>query len=121
MTTPKSYFKRGDPLVLDLWLYDASTGLILDAEDISRGIDLTSPDISIACQVNTVQGKKLGSLTYEAYANQVLNKGKFLLQNTEPTDLWPVGDAIFDVKISILGQVKHSMSFIFTIVETYTP
>ena len=116
-----SYFKRGDPFVLYMWLYDASAGLILGADDINRGIALDSPDLTIECQVNTIQGKRLGSLTYAPYEDQVAAKGKFLLQNTAPTDTWPVGDAIFDVKIGILGQIKHSMSFVFTIVETQTP
>lgn len=115
------YFKRGDPFSLDMWLYDASAGLILGAEDIARGLDLGTGDITITSQVNSIQGKKLGGLTFEAYADQVLDKGKFTFQNTEPTSQWPVGDAVFDVKISILGQVKHSMSFVFTIVEAYTP
>ena len=76
-----SYFKRGDPFVLDMWLYDASAGLILGADDINRGIDLDSPGLTIECQVNTIQGKRLGSLTYEAHEDQVANKGKFLLQS----------------------------------------
>ena len=116
-----SYFKRGDPLVLDMWLYDASAGLILGADDINRGIDLDSPDLTIECQVNSIQGKKLGGLTFEAYEDQVADKGKFIFQNAEPTNNWPAGIAVFDVKVSLLGQVKHSMSFKFNIVETYTP
>ncbi len=116
-----SYFKRGDPFVLDMWLYDASAGLILGADDINRGIDLDSPDLTIECQVNTIQGKKIGTLTFEAYEDQVADKGKFIFQSAEPTTKWPVGIAVFDVKVSLMGQVKHSMSFKFNIVETYTP
>jgi hypothetical protein len=116
-----AYFKRGDPFVLDMWLYDATIGLTEDPDDITRGIELVPEDVTIECQVNSIQGKKLGSLTFEAYEDQVADKGKFLFQNAEPTSTWPVGIAIFDVKVSLMGQVKHSMSFKFNIVETYTP
>ena len=115
-----SYFKRGDDFVLDMWLYDASSGLTSGVDDITRGIDLSGVDPVIECTVATIQGKRIGKLICNPYDNQVANKGKFLLLNAAPTSLWPVGEAVFDVKVSILGQVKHSLSFVFNIVETYT-
>ena len=116
-----TYFKRGDPFVLDMWLYDATIGLTEDPDDITRGVQLVGNEPLIQCQVSTIQGKRIATLICNPYEDQVANKGKFLLQNAAPTDTWPVGDAIFDVKIGILGQIKHSMSFVFTIVETQTP
>ena len=115
-----SYFKRGDPFVLDMWLYDATNGLTEDPDDITRGVQLVGDEPLIQCQVSTIQGKRIATLTCNPYEDQVANKGKFLLLNTLPTSLWPVGEAIFDVKVSILGQVRHSLSFVFNIVETYT-
>lgn len=115
-----SYFKRGDPFVLDMWLYDSTIGLTEDPDDITRGVQLVGDEPLIECQVSTIQGKRIATLTCNPYENQVANKGKFLLLNTLPTTSWPVGEAIFDVKVSILGQVRHSLSFVFNIVETYT-
>ncbi|MEC7118976.1 MAG: hypothetical protein VXW65_03605 [Pseudomonadota bacterium] len=113
-------FKRGDPFLWPLWLHDADPDLGLAADDPARGVEIDN-GVSFECQINSRHGEFVATMTYEAYEDQVTDKGWFLIKNIDPTDDWPVCPAVTDIKVIIDGVQKHSINFDFWIQEAQTP
>ena len=116
----QDFFKRGDPFVWPLWLHNADPKLDVPADDQSRGIAIDS-SISFECQINDQYGNFIATMTYEPYPDQVVDAGWFFIKNINPTDGWPIGRAITDVKAIIDGVPKHSINFEFDIDGVQTP
>jgi|VirMetMinimDraft_7_1064189.scaffolds.fasta_scaffold61559_2 predicted amino acid dehydrogenase len=114
------FFKRSDPFVWPLWLYDADPTLDLPPDDPARGVTIDG-SVSFECQINDQYGNFIATMQYEPYADQVLDKGWFVIKNSEPTDNWPIGLAVTDVKVIIDGVHKHSINFEFEIQGVQTP
>lgn len=118
--TDLDFFKRSDPFVWPLWLHDADPDLDVPADDPSRAIAIDD-SISIECQINDQFGNFIATLGWEPYPDQVADKGWLFIKNVQPTNDWPIGLAITDIKVIVDGVPKHSIDFEFEIDGVQTP
>lgn len=107
----KAYFKIGDSFSVPIELQDPETGL---------NIEIT-PNISFECTIVDTSGSVIATPTITPYQNQVADKGWLLMEvPTSVTELWEIGKAKFDIKVSIDGSVRHTKNFTFDIEESIT-
>lgn len=112
-------FCRSDPFALPMQLYDEDPSLNVPVDDPSRAIEIDS-SVQVACQINDKYGRMIAVLDFVPYADQVSDKGWFTLQRQDTSD-WPLGEAVFDLKVMIDGAQRHSRKIKFEIEDVETP
>lgn len=104
------YFKIGDTFLTPARFYNTET---------DEGIEITS-SIIITSRITTKLGDLIADCVVTPYADQVANRGWFLL-SVEDTTGWKNGEAICDIKIEQASSIKHSETFCFKIIKSVTP
>lgn len=105
-----AYFKIGDTFSVPAQFYDTETKL---------GVPI-SPSMVLAARVTNKMGTLIADCVVTPYADQVADAGWFLISVADTTT-WPVGEAMFDIKITNNSSIKHSMNECFRIIKGITP
>ena len=102
------YFIAGDTFKVPFQLYDIKTG---------KGFEITQ-EMEIAVKIVDIQGRLIAEPEVTVYPNQQTDKG-FVLLSVAPnvSATWRSGFALFDIKVMISGQIKHSSKYKFEVDE----
>lgn len=110
-------FKRGDTFNLNLQLVDIDEALQYPPDDVRRAIDLTG--YTFTSQVKSlVDGATVATLTC-APLSQSTQKG-WLNVKSASTTAWPVGLCQMDIKAVVSGNIQHTETLTFQVVEGVT-
>lgn len=104
-------FKIGDTFALPVQFINTET---------NDGLELTQ-DMEISAKIINSMNQIIATPAITVYPDQSENKG-FILLEVDPliTNLWKAGSAMFDIKLMMNGQIKHSQDFKFQIQRSIT-
>lgn len=104
------YLKSGDP-------FNVPIRLLLNGAPVE-----VTDDMQFAVRIIDQRGQTIAEPTATPYANQShdANKGFVLLQHLD-TASWKPGIASYDIKVTINGAVRHTMTLQFAVQASITP